>query len=109
MFSEDDIKQFNENLKELMDSSSRQAKDILRNILLKVFTKLSYSFVDLTETPNTCFDIIAKKENKLTIIKIEPYIDNFLKIQAQELKNLSAFLQASPVTVSYTHLTLPTN
>ncbi|UJG44747.1 MAG: helix-turn-helix domain-containing protein [Candidatus Heimdallarchaeum endolithica] len=99
MFSEDDIKQFNENLRELMDSSSRQAKEILRNILLKVFTKLSYSFVDLTETPNTCFDIIAKKENKLTIIKIEPYIDNFLKVQAQELKNLSAFLQASPVII----------
>ncbi|MHA1303103.1 MAG: helix-turn-helix domain-containing protein [Candidatus Heimdallarchaeaceae archaeon] len=99
MFSEEELKEFNVQLKDLLETSSRNAKKILHDILHKVLLRTNHVFVDLSHMTNTCFDIIAKKENRLIVIKIEPYIDNFDKNKSLDLKNLASFLNASPIII----------
>ena len=46
-----------------------------------------------------CFDIIARKDNNLVIIKIAPNIDRLKSIQIDELKFLAHILQATPIII----------
>ncbi|HMF32444.1 MAG TPA: helix-turn-helix domain-containing protein [Candidatus Lokiarchaeia archaeon] len=46
-----------------------------------------------------CFDIIARKDNNLIIIKVAPNIDRLKTVQTDELKFLSHVLQATPIII----------
>jgi putative transcriptional regulator len=65
----------------------------------QVLTNTGYNIVKLSPGSKACFDLIAKKREQLLIIKIEPYVDNFSRDNSYELKNISSFLNASPLIV----------
>ena len=58
-----------------------------------------YSIVQLSAGSKACFDIIAKKQEQLIIIKITPYVDNFKSEDSFELQNIASFLNASPIII----------
>jgi len=67
----------------------------IRNILVKSGFQLSDSFIDR----NICFDIIARRENILLIIKAHVNIDSFTNESANELKVISKLLEGSPLVI----------
>ncbi len=101
MFSDEEKNELNEKIEELINASSRKAKDILINIIINTMKKLDYSFVELTSMykGESAVDIIAKRGSRLLALKISPYIDNFDNKKSVELKNLAAFINASPIII----------
>ena len=79
-----------------MSQSNRLA--VLTNVE-HILHKNGYNIAKLSFGSKACFDIIAKKKDQLIIIKVEPYIDNFNRDNSFELKNIAAFLNASPLII----------
>jgi putative transcriptional regulator len=67
----------------------------IRNILDKSGFALSDIFVDRS----ICFDIIARRDEKLLIIKVHTNIDSFSNESANELMVISKLLEGSPLVI----------
>lgn len=78
--------------------SSKNRTSLLKEVEFEL-KKAGYNIISLSPGSRACFDIIAKRRDQLMILKVEPYIDNFNRDNSFELKNISSFLNASPIII----------
>ncbi len=74
-------------------------KELMMQHIKQLLNTAGYSIVQLSLESKACFDIIAKRLDKLLIIKLSPYIDSFSRDDSHELKNVASFLNASPLII----------
>ncbi len=67
--------------------------------VIRILNKAGYVFADLVDTKPRCFDIIARKNDIIFIIKVLYNVDSLKPEVAEELKKLSKLLDASPLVV----------
>jgi putative transcriptional regulator len=69
------------------------------NSVLKILSKAGYVVTDLVETKPRCFDIVAKKEDNIFLIKILYNVDSLKGDMAEEMKKVAKLLNATPLIV----------
>jgi putative transcriptional regulator len=69
------------------------------NSIEKILESAGYSIFLNLKYRAFCFDIIARKDSNLIILKIAPNIDRLKPQQIEELKFLSTVLQATPLII----------
>jgi putative transcriptional regulator len=74
-------------------------RELMMQQVKQLLNTAGYSIVQLSLESKACFDIIAKRLDKLLIIKLSPYIDSFSRDDSHELKNVASFLNASPLII----------
>ncbi len=67
--------------------------------VIRILAKAGYVFADLVETKPRCFDIVARKDDVIFIIKVLYNVDSLKPEVAEELKKLAKLLDASPLVV----------
>jgi putative transcriptional regulator len=65
----------------------------------KILSKAGYSVTDLIETRPRCFDVVAKKDETVLLLKVLYNIDSLKPEMAEDLKKLAKVLGASPIIV----------
>jgi|Deesub1362B_J571_1020462.scaffolds.fasta_scaffold00052_57 putative transcriptional regulator len=74
-------------------------QEVIAASVLKILRKAGYAVTDLVETRPRCFDIVAKKESVILLVKVLYNIDSFKPEMAEEMKIIAKLLKASPVVV----------
>ena len=74
-------------------------QEVIAASVLKILRKAGYAVTDLVETRPRCFDIVAKKESVILLVKVLYNIDSFKPEMAEEMKMVAKLLKASPVVV----------
>ena len=74
-------------------------QEVIAASVLKILRKAGYAVTDLVETRPRCFDIVAKKESVILLVKVLYNIDSFKPEMAEEMKMIAKLLKASPVVV----------
>ncbi len=74
-------------------------QEVIAASVLKILRKAGYAVTDLVETRPRCFDIVAKKESVILLVKVLYNIDSFKPEMAEEMKMIAKLLKASPVIV----------
>jgi putative transcriptional regulator len=69
------------------------------NSVLRILSKAGYVVTDLIETKPRCFDIVAKKDENIFLIKILYNIDSLKGEMAEEMKKVATLLSAVPIVV----------
>ena len=64
-----------------------------------VLAKTGFFISDENDSRTICFDIVARRDNLLVIIKILANVDSFSKGNAEELMLLSEMLTGAPILV----------
>ncbi len=67
--------------------------------IIKILDKAGYTVTDLVETKPRCFDIVARKEDNIILIKVLYNIDSFKPEMAKEMIIIAKMLNASPIVV----------
>ncbi|MFO7968300.1 MAG: transcriptional regulator [Archaeoglobaceae archaeon] len=67
--------------------------------VLKILDKSGFNVADLVETKPRCFEIIAKKDENLMLVKVLYNIDSLKPEIAEDMKSVSILLKASPIIV----------
>lgn len=67
--------------------------------VLKILEKSGFSVTDLVETKPRCFEIIAKKDDNLLLVKVLYNIDSLKPEIAEDMKSVSILLKASPIVI----------
>jgi len=67
--------------------------------VLRILSKAGYVVTDLVETKPRCFDIVAKKEDNVFLIKILYNVDSLKGEMAEEMKKVAKLLNATPLVV----------
>jgi putative transcriptional regulator len=67
--------------------------------VLKMLSKAGFNVTDLAETRPRCFDIIARKEDTILLLKILYNVDSLKAEVAEEMKKLASLLNASPIVI----------
>lgn len=67
--------------------------------VLKILEKSGFSVTDLAETKPRCFEIIAKKDDNLLLVKVLYNIDSLKPEIAEDMKSVSILLKASPIVI----------
>lgn len=67
--------------------------------VLKILDKSGFNVADLVETKPRCFEIIAKKDENLLLVKVLYNIDSLKPEIAEDMKSVSILLNASPIIV----------
>ncbi len=67
--------------------------------VLKILDKSGFNVADLVETKPRCFEIIAKKDENLLLVKVLYNIDSLKPEIAEDMKSVSILLKASPIIV----------
>ncbi len=67
--------------------------------VLKILNKAGFNVADLVETKPRCFEIIAKKDENLLLVKVLYNIDSLKPEIAEDMKSVSMLLKASPIIV----------
>ena len=62
-------------------------------------TKAGYEVSSVLNLRSICFDVVARRDDKLLIIKILSNVDAFSKDNAEEMKVLADALSASPMLI----------
>lgn len=81
-----------------MENSSITRKNILDDIT-QLLTSFGFKTSNIYD--RNCFDLLARKDNILIILKILVNIDSLTKIQAEELSKVSGTFLASPIIIGY--------
>lgn len=84
--------------------NSINREQILQDITLLLST---YGYKTSNIYERTCFDILARKDNILIILKILVNIDSLSKSQAEELSKISGTFLASPIIIGLKSKTSP--
>ncbi len=71
----------------------------LLDSVVRILTKAGYAVADLAETKPRCFDVVARKEDVILILKVLYNVDSLKAEVAEELKKLAKLLEASPLVV----------
>jgi|Deesub1362A_J573_1020465.scaffolds.fasta_scaffold00053_140 putative transcriptional regulator len=69
------------------------------NSVLKILGKAEFMVTDLVETKPRCFDIVAKKDETIFLIKVLYNVDSLKGDVAEEMKKVANLLKASPLVV----------
>ncbi len=69
------------------------------NSVLRILSRAGYVVTDLVETKPRCFDIVAKKEDNVFLIKILYNVDSLKGDMAEEMKKVAKLLNATPIVV----------
>lgn len=67
--------------------------------VLKILEKAGFEVTDLVETKPRCFEIIAKREENILLVKVLYNIDSLKPEIAEDMKSLSILLNASPIII----------
>jgi putative transcriptional regulator len=67
--------------------------------VLRILTKAGFNVTDLIETKPRCFDIVARKEDSIFLIKVLYNIDSLKSEMAEEMKKVAKLLSATPIVV----------
>lgn len=67
--------------------------------VLKILDKSGFNVTDLVETKPRCFEIIAKKDENLLLVKVLYNIDSLKPEIAEDMKSVSILLRASPIVI----------
>jgi putative transcriptional regulator len=71
---------------------------IVRSIL-GILSKAGYIVTDLVETKPRCFDIVARKDDIILLLKVLYNIDSLKPEMAREMKVIAKLLKASPIVI----------
>ncbi len=71
----------------------------LVNGVKSILNHTGFFIADLHSAPSISFDLIARRDDVLLIIKILTNIDSFNRVSAHNLKTLAKFLDAFPILV----------
>ena len=74
-------------------------QEVIAASVLKILRKAGYEVTDLVETRPRCFDIVARKESVILLVKVLYNIDSFKHEMAEEMKMIAKLLKASPIVV----------
>jgi len=74
-------------------------QEVIAASVLKILRKAGYEVTDLVETRPRCFDIVARKESVILLVKVLYNIDSFKHEMADEMKMIAKLLKASPIVV----------
>ncbi|WP_456467752.1 transcriptional regulator [Archaeoglobus sp.] len=67
--------------------------------VVKILLKADFNVADLAETKPRCFDIVARKDDLILILKVLYNVDSLKPEAAEEMKKLTKILEASPMVV----------
>uniref|UniRef100_A0A7C3RD68 Putative HTH-type transcriptional regulatory protein ENN70_01510 n=1 Tax=Archaeoglobus fulgidus TaxID=2234 RepID=A0A7C3RD68_ARCFL len=67
--------------------------------VVRILQKANFNVADLAETKPRCFDIVARKDNIVLLIKVLYNVDSLKPEAAEEMKKLTKILQASPIVI----------
>ncbi len=67
--------------------------------VLKILSKAGYIVTDLIETKPRCFDIVARKNDTILLLKILYNIESLKPEMAREMKVIAKLLKASPIVI----------
>ncbi|HDN73622.1 transcriptional regulator [Archaeoglobales archaeon] len=71
----------------------------LLDSVIRILIKAGYGVADLAETKPRCFDIIARKDDLILILKVLYNVDSLKSEIAEEIKKLAKLLEASPIVI----------
>lgn len=71
----------------------------LLEAVVKILSKAGFRVTDLAGTRSRCFDVIARKENIVLLLKILYNVDSLKPEIAEEIKKLAKILNASPIVI----------
>lgn len=67
--------------------------------VLRILSKAGYVVTDLVETKPRCFDIVARKDDVILLLKVLYNVDSLKPEMAREMKVIAKLLKASPIVV----------
>ncbi len=67
--------------------------------VVKILLKADFNVADLAETKPRCFDIVARKDDLILILKVLYNVDSLKPEAAEEMKKLTKILEASPMVI----------
>ena len=67
--------------------------------ILRILEKAGFRVTDLVETKPRCFDIVARKDDIIMLIKVLYNVDSLKAEMAAEMKLVAKLLKASPIVV----------
>ncbi len=67
--------------------------------VVKILKKAGFVVTDLVETKPRCFDIVARKDNTVLLLKVLYNIDSLKPEMAEEMKIVAKLLKASPIVI----------
>ena len=67
--------------------------------VLKILSKAGFEVTDLIETKPRCFDVVARKEDLILLIKVLYNADSLKSEMASDMKLVAKLLKASPIVV----------
>ncbi|HIP58164.1 MAG TPA: transcriptional regulator, partial [Archaeoglobus profundus] len=74
-------------------------QQILVNAVIKILKKAGFKVTDVIETKPRCFDIVARKDDTVLLLKVLYNIDSLKYEMAEEMKNIAKLLKASPIII----------
>ncbi len=69
------------------------------NSVLRILRKAGFMVTDLVETKPRCFDIVARKNNMILLLKVLYNVDSLKPGMAKEMKIIAKLLKASPIVI----------
>jgi len=67
--------------------------------VVKILLKADFNVADLAETKPRCFDIVARRDDLILILKVLYNVDSMKPEAAEEMKKLTKILDASPMVI----------
>lgn len=74
-------------------------QELVTRAVLKILKKAGFTVTDLVETKPRCFDIVARKDDFVILIKVLYNVDSLKSEAVKEMKLIAKFLKASPIVV----------
>ena len=74
-------------------------RNLLVTNIMKILDKAGYTVTDLVETKPRCFDIVARKGDRILLLKVLYNIDSFKPEMAKEMIIIAKMLNASPIVI----------
>ncbi len=67
--------------------------------VVKILQKAGFAVADLAETKPRCFDVVARKDDTVLLLKVLYNVDSLKPEAAEEMKKLTKILHASPIVI----------
>ncbi|MCC6028058.1 MAG: transcriptional regulator [Archaeoglobus sp.] len=74
-------------------------QSLLLGNVIKILKKEGFELVELVDTKPRCFDIIARKKDKILLIKVLYNIDSLKLETAEEMRKIAKLLNATPIVI----------
>ena len=74
-------------------------QSLLLGNVIKILKKEGFELVELVDTKPRCFDIIARKKDKILLIKVLYNIDSLKLETAEEMRKIAKLLNGTPIVI----------